>query len=163
MDQSQIISSRTQIVSSLSFLGTQRASGEGDRLVALSELSWGKHRRRCCCCRCFCCFCCFCCLQTPGRAGCHQVDKVSHFAHRQDYSQGQRLKWLLFESQPPHHTRTHTQRERARGRESKARACALILIPFWIHCLRRDHGIKAQEHTAPITVYMLSSESLAFK
>lgn len=53
-----------------------------------------------------------CCLQTPGRAGCHQLDKVSHFARRQDYSQGQRLKWLLFELQSPKHSHTAKPRER---------------------------------------------------
>lgn len=68
----------------------------------LPQLSWGKHRRRSRCC----------CLQTPGRAGCHQVDKVSHFARRQDYSQGQRLKWLLFELQSPKHSHTARRRER---------------------------------------------------
>lgn len=68
----------------------------------LPQLSWGKHRRRSR----------SCCLQTPGRAGCHQVDKVSHFARRQDYSQGQRLKWLLFELQSPKHSHTARRRER---------------------------------------------------
>lgn len=83
-----------------------------------------------------------CCLWTPGRAGCHQVDKVSHFARRQDYSQGQRLKWLLFELQSPKHSHT------ARRRERHMRASPFTMpIPFRIHCLHRDHSIAAAEHT----------------
>lgn len=98
----------------------------------LPQLSWGKHRRRNHSCR----------LQTPGRAGCHQVDKVSHFARRQDYSQGQRLKWLLFELQSPKHS--HTARRRERHMHTSP---APMPIPFRIHCLRRDHSIAAAEHT----------------
>lgn len=76
------------------------------------------------------------------QAGCHQVDKVSHFARRQDYSQGQRLKWLLFELQSPEHSHT------ARRRERHMRTSPFTMpIPFRIHCLHRDHSIAAAEHT----------------
>lgn len=79
-------------------------SGPLEKVIvrSLPQLSRGKRR----------CRSGFCCLQTPGRAGCHQVDKVSHFARRQDYSQGQRLKWLLFELQSPN-TRTRREREKS--------------------------------------------------
>lgn len=98
----------------------------------LPQLSRGKHR----------CRSRSCCLQTPGRAGCHQVDKVSHFARRQDYSQGQRLKWLLFELQSPKHS--HTVRRRERHMRTTP---SPMPIPFQIHCLHRDHSIAAAEHT----------------
>lgn len=102
---------------------------------SLPQLSWGKHCRRS---RSR-------CLQTPGRAGCHQVDKVSHFARRQDYSQGQRLKWLLFELQSPKHS--HAARWRERQMQPRPPLPSPMPIPFWIHCLHRDHSIEAAEHT----------------
>lgn len=103
----------------------------------LPQLSWGKHRRRSR----------SCCLQTPGRAGCHQVDKVSHFARRQDYSQGQRLKWLLFELQSPKHSHAARRRERHTRSPPQPPAPSPMLIPFRIHCLHRDHSVEAAEHT----------------
>lgn len=113
----------------------------------LPQLSRGRHRRRSR----------PCCLQTPGRAGCHQVDKVSHFARRQDYSQGQRLKWLLFELQSPKHSHTARQRER----HMRAPAPPPCRYPFgFIVCTeitawrRRDirAGLRLSDKTAAVTV-----------
>lgn len=118
----------------------------------LPQLSWGKHRRRSR----------SCCLQTPGRAGCHQVDKVSHFARRQDYSQGQRLKWLLFELQSPKHSHTARRRER-HTRPPPRPPPPRCWYPFgFIVCteitasrrrnIRGDDGFRVSDKTPGVTV-----------